>query len=523
MVTASGRYEDLVSLFADWRVFQKPKRADGVPDYTADAMAVQHRELAAYQRRLAAIDPSAWPISQQVDWHVVRAEMNGLDFDHRVLRPWANNPAFYATVFPQRSDQPAREGPHADAAVELWTYTFPLTPERAEQMDAGIRIIPKLLEQAKANLVGNGRDLWVFGTRTIRGQSADLERLASRVADAPANLKADVQRARDATDAFAAWLDARTSSKTGPSGVGVENYNWYLKNVQLVPYTWQDEVTLMARELARAHTLLSLEEQRNAALPPPVPIASAEEHARRFNDAVAEYMAFLKDHDILTIRDYMAPALRAQIGHFNPGPREFFTEVDYRDPEVMRTHGYHWFDLARLANEPHPSPIRRGALLYNIFDTRTEGHATGWEEMMLQAGMFDARPRSRELVYVLLAQRAARALGDLRMHANESTLEQAAEFASANTPRGWLRLDGNTVRGEQHLYLQQPAYGTSYLIGKIQIERLLAARRRQLGDGFTFKRFMDQFDAAGLIPAALVTWELTGQPPDFIHAPAPGR
>jgi hypothetical protein len=45
------------------------------------------------------------------------------------------------------------------------------------------------------------------------------------------------------------------------------------------------------------------------------------------------------------------------------------------------------------------------------------------------------------------------------MHSNEMTLEQAATFASTNTPRGWLRLDAATVRGEQHLYLQQPTYG----------------------------------------------------------------
>jgi uncharacterized protein (DUF885 family) len=177
----------------------------------------------------------------------------------------------------------------------------------------------------------------------------------------------------------------------------------------------------------------------------------------------------------------------------------------------MRTHGYHWFDLARMAHDPHPSPIRKGPLLYNIFNTRTEGHATGWEEMMLQAGMFDARPRSRELIYVLLAQRAARALGDLRMHANQATLEQAAEFAASNTPRGWLRLEADTVRAEQHLYLQQPAYGTSYLIGKMQIEQLIAERRRQLGSAFTLKGFMGEFDAAGLIPVSLIRWELTGE------------
>ena len=144
----------------------------------------------------------------------------------------------------------------------------------------------------------------------------------------------------------------------------------------------------------------------------------------------------------------------------------------------MRTHGYHWFDKARMAHDPQPSPVRREALLYNIFNTRTEGHATGWEELMMQAGMFDARPRSRELVYVLVAERAARALGELFMQANLMTLEQAAAFACANTPRGWLRMDGNLVRDEQHLYLQQPGYGPSYLVGKIEIEKLLAERRQ---------------------------------------------
>jgi uncharacterized protein (DUF885 family) len=102
------------------------------------------------------------------------------------------------------------------------------------------------------------------------------------------------------------------------------------------------------------------------------------------------------------------------------------------------------------------------------------------------------------------------------MHANEVTLEQAAEFASANTPRGWLRLDGRTVRGEQHLYLQQPVYGTSYLVGKTQLEMLLAARRQQLGDAFRLRRFMDELEAAGLIPVSLITWELTGRASDDI-------
>jgi hypothetical protein len=507
----SNRYGDLVSFFGEWRAFQKPKVLDGVPDYGVAAMTAQQRELDSFRRRLEAIDPSGWPVAQQVDYHIVRAELNGLDFDHRVLKPWANNPAFYVTVFSEESDQPAREGPFAHGAVELWTYRFPLSPEAAAKIDAGIRSIPRLLAQAKTNLTGNGRDLWVFGAKSIRQQSAELAGLAAQSNAAPGSLKADVEKARQATDGFAAWLESQTASKTGRSGVGIDNYNWYLKNVQLVPYTWQEEVALMERELARSHALLAMEEQRNARLPAPEPVASDDEYSRRFNAAVTEYMAFLRDHEILSVRDFMEPALRAKIGSYRSGPREFFSEVDYRDPEIMRTHGYHWFDKAWMVHEPASSPIRREALLYNIFNTRTEGHATGWEELMMQAGMFDARPHSHELVYILIAERAARALGELKMHSNEMTLEQASAFACAHTPRGWLRMDGDLVRAEQHLYLQQPGYGTSYLIGKIEIEKLLADRRQQLAENFTMKRFMDEFNAAGLIPAALLRWELTGR------------
>ncbi len=516
---SAGGHEDLLSFFKDFRAFQKPRLVDGVPDYSAAAMAAQQGQIAAYRKRLAAIDPSGWPIPQQVDWHVVRAEVNGLDFDHRVLKPWANNPAFYVTVFGEESDQPAREGPFAVGAVEVWSYKFPLSADDAAKVGAGIRAIPGLLAQAKTNLTGNGRDLWTYGAKSIRQQSGELANLGKKLGGRPANLAAaesarlatEVEKARQATDDFAAWVESKVPSKTGPSGVGIENYDWYLKNVQLVPYTFEEERALMERELARSKAMLAMEEIRNAKLPVQEPVAgSAAEYDRKFGDAVAEYMAFLKDHDILTIEPWMDAALRARIGSYGPPPREFFSEVDYRDPEVLRTHGYHWFDKGFLVHQPPADPIRREVLLYNIFNTRTEGHATGWEELMMQAGMFDARPRSRELVYILVAQRAARALGELGMQSNQMTLEQAAAFTCAHVPRGWLRMDGNLVRGEQHLYLQQPGYGTSYLIGKMEIDKLIAEKKQQLGEKWRTKDFMDDFNSRGQIPAALIRWEMTG-------------
>src|SRR5262249_60696991 len=119
-----------------------------------------------------------------------------------------------------------------------------------------------------------------------RKPGATLGQLAERIADTPNlpdTLKGSIEQAKQATDDLVAWLDAQAASKSGPSGIGVESYDWYLKHVQLAPYTWQDEVALMERELARAHAYLAAEGQRNAALPPPAPVADANDYERRVN------------------------------------------------------------------------------------------------------------------------------------------------------------------------------------------------------------------------------------------------
>ena len=508
--------ESLATLFRDWRQFQQPRLVQGVPDYSAGAMAAQRAALPRMQARLRAIDTTGWSIAQQIDWQLVRAEMNGLEFDHRVLRPWAENPAFYVTVFADQSDQPRREGPQAEGSLELWKYAQPLSAADAATITAGLTRVAPLLAQARRNLVGNRHDLWEYASNAFKEQDAALASVIARAGDTTSALAVAARNARNATREFAAWVAAQSVGKRGPSGIGEANYDWYLRNVQLVPLTYRETRTLLERELGRAHAFLALEEQRNAALPPLVPVASAAEHAARFPAAVDSYVAWLRGHQILEVRDWMAPALRARVGGFSPGPREFFTEVDYRDPVVMRTHGYHWIDMERIVREPNASPVRSSILLYNIFNTRTEGLATAWEEMMLQAGLFDASPRSRELIYVLVAQRAARALGELLMHGQQRPVTQAAEFAVANTPRGWLRTGGGLVWFEQHLYLQQPGYGISYLIGKMDLERTLQRRKQQQGETFRMDLFMRDVERAGLIPASLLRWELTGELPDDV-------
>src|SRR5262245_19228603 len=140
-------HEDLVRLFTEWRAFQPPPIRDGAPDYTAAAMQEQQRRLVVYRGRLDAIDTSAWPVAWRVDAELVRAEMNGLDFDHRVLRPWVRDPAFYSVVVDSESDTPLKEGPALAGAIELWRLTFPLPAEETAAFRARLQAIPRLLDQ----------------------------------------------------------------------------------------------------------------------------------------------------------------------------------------------------------------------------------------------------------------------------------------------------------------------------------------------------------------------------------------
>ena len=72
----------------------------------------------------------------------------------------------------------------------------------------------------------------------------DMGTLAERVNPSRTQLLAAIAQARTATDQFAQWLRDESASKTGPSGIGKEQYTWYLRNVLLLPLSWEEEVTI---------------------------------------------------------------------------------------------------------------------------------------------------------------------------------------------------------------------------------------------------------------------------------------
>jgi hypothetical protein len=509
---------DLHALFADWRRFHDARPADGVPDYTPAGNAARAQGLKAFEARLAAIDTAGWAVADKVDWQLVRAEMNGLKFDLEMAKPWERDPAWYVSIWSAQSDTPAHEGPVHIAPIDVWQYRFPLSKADAARLAGELAHIAPLLMQARGNLTGNASDIWNASIITLTEQADSLRDLQGKV-KGHRNAERATAAALAATEEFIAWVKAEAPKKTGPSGVGVEAYNWYLKHVQLSPYTWSDEVAILKRELERAHAGLRLEENHHKALPALTsPTNQAEWDAKSMAD-IDHFIRFMDETGVATIQPWMKPELVKRIGKWLPPEQQnFFAIAQGRAPNSLFAHFYHWWDLAEMQARPHPSPIRRGPLLYNVWVSRAEGNATAMEAMMLDAGLFDKEPRSREVVWIMQAQRAARGLASLYAQANMIDLKAAMAMQVNRTPNGWMSPDLPLLGFEQSLYLRQPGYGPSYITGKAQIEQLFAELAEQeraglSGDRFTVKGFYDRLGGFGMIPVSLIRQQWLNLPP----------
>ena len=509
----TNNYQDLVDLFKDWRKFESPPLLNGAPDYTQERFNNDQEKFSELRNKLNNFDINKWSISNQIDWHIVRAEMNGYDFNYRILRPWQRDPAFYQTIWMSQSDVPAHEGPTNHGVLEFWMYDIPLNQESEKKLLKELKSITPFLEQARINLTGNAKELWVAGIENLRKQRDNLIVIKTSLnLEDNHTINKEINTAIKSTEDFITWLEKESKNKTGPSGIGKENYTWYQKNVHLLPMTWEDEVRLLQRELDRAWSSLKLEEHNNKGLPELIPTNSPGDFRELTEKGVRRFIDFIKEKEIMPFKENMEPALREHMGKYVPeNERNFFNIGLHLDPLPLYSHFVHWFDLAEMRDNPHKSPIRRKALLYNIFDTKNEGIATGVEEMFMHAGLYNDSPRSKEIVWIMIAQRAARGLGSLYAHANEMTMQEAGGVHVKWTPRRWMNREPHLLQFEQHLYLRQPGYGTSYITGKYMLEKILAEYAEKLekeNKKFTLKDFFKNFNEAGNIPISLVRWQM---------------
>lgn len=507
-------YDELVGLFQEFRAFVAPTQVDGVPDYRREAMAAQRRTLQGFLDRLDAIDDSSWTVAQRADYLLVLAEMRGLEFQHRVVKPWARDPAFYSTTN-------LGFGPKMHGAMSI--PELPLTEVDADALLLSLGAVPDILEQARRNLTEARGDLARLGIKQKRIEQNVYERLALDTAEQYPDVAIVASAAADATALFIEWLQSIESSLPPSGGIGRENYDWYLRHVLLFPYSWEEMRILGEREYQRSMVFLKFEEHRHSHLPMIEPATSMAEFERRRAEADRDLLRFLQGQKIMTVPDWLVPpvgegpyVLPADRDPEKPGPfdppikRHFFRETEDRDPRPLRAHNLpgHQLDQMLLSRDQHP--IRGERRLFFISGTRVEGWAFYLEELIQQTGFLDDRPKAREINYILQAKRAARVLPELKLHDRSWTYEEALASLTGRTPY-WMGPDDPIAEFDLELYLRQPGYGIGYYMGKVQLEELFAEIAAKRGRKFDLREFHDEFLAYGVIPISLIRWQMTGK------------
>ncbi len=518
MPEGSGSYEDLVSLFQQFLLWKDPARARGdvpnkdiagkvaevYPDYSEKAVNERRGRMRDLQVQLEDMAVVDWERHQQVDYLAVRSRFDQHDFTLNVSKPWSRDPGFYV-----------------DQMLRITFAELPLDVDETAALRTRLAAISLLVDQAKNNLTevaADYADLAIFNLTNADGVGHGYpyrktppagvigwyEDFLGRAEKKQPDLVADIEAAKNSVEEFHQWLSDNRDEMTGKGGVGREKFDWYLRHVKLMPYDADQIVTLGQRELERLWSVYALEQHRNRRLPVIELPKSAEDYARRIAETDSRIRKFLVEEDIITIPDYIKELDTNVPWIVRPNGPNFWEQVQYRDPTPDHLHAVipgHRFDGVVERHNTHPirGKITSGA--------RTEGWGVYLEEGMMNAGIIDDLPRVRELIYVFGIFRAARVPADVWLQLNKMTVSEVVDWWMERVP--WL--DKDVARVDAEIYLRRPpGYGLGYTVGMLQMQELLADRKRQLGDDFVLKDFHDTFMAAGRLPMSLIRWEMTG-------------
>jgi uncharacterized protein (DUF885 family) len=125
-------------------------------------------------------------------------------------------------------------------------------------------------------------------------------------------------------------------------------------------------------------------------------------------------------------------------------------------------------------------------------------YGEGWglyaERLADEMGLY-ATPLQRIGMLTLDSLRAGRLVVDTGIHAKGWTRQQAIDFLHEHTA-----LTRSSVAAEIDRYIADPGQATSYLVGRLEIERLRADAASRLGTRFSILSFHDTVLHGGMVP-----------------------
>jgi uncharacterized protein (DUF885 family) len=519
--------------FWDWRAVEQPISTDDIPrlqrptgwlsDWSAGAVSRYKDQLAEFEARWKGIDPAAWPVSRQVDYRLIGSALARVRWELDHLRSWERNPGFYV-------DQ------SLGAYYHLLLPPPPFDAERSRHILATLNSIPGTLEEAKKNLKTPAAPftrLAIDELRNIRPRLLQSVQNLKPMLDSAVSqdMDAGAEKAVAALESYRAWLEERLPQMPAETAIGRDNYVYFLKNVALLPYTPEQLLAVGHQEWARSVSSQTYEEHRNLGKPALALFrdeAEQIERAKEDEQAIRRYLevkgilslpAWMQHYRLARMPGYLVPLdgiweaddftgpsrLKENSTRYilPPGPNlGYFASTMAKDPRGLIVHEGipgHYCQLA--LSWAAPDPIRR-----HYYDSSAnEGIGFYAEEMLLDAGLFDDSPRSREFIWNFMRLRALRVEVDVKLALGGFNTDQAAEYLMNTVP-----MDRQTAHSEVALFATTPGQAISYQIGKLQIHEFLAEAHRKTGKSFSLRAFHDFLWQNGNIPIALQRWEFLG-------------
>jgi uncharacterized protein (DUF885 family) len=535
-VAVPASADDLASLageFWAWRAVHQPFSEDDIPrltrplgwraDWSPAAFAARRDALVKFEARWKALEPSGRPMSQRVDHRLIGSAIARVRWELEVLRGYRRNPGFYIDQTLGAVFLPLLPPPPFDA-------------ERSAEIVRRLESIPETLAHARVNLDEARAPFAKLATLSLKDARPRLLTLARELkpylaAESAARLDPATERAASALDAYRDWLVERLPRMATDTAVGRENYVFFLKSVALMPFTPEQILAMGRQEVERAVAFEAYEQRRNQGLPPLSLLSDqAAVVARERNDeaAVRRFLeergilsipAWLKHYSFAPVPAYVVPLRSLGVTDDLTGPGRLDRDAVSYFPEVSPSLGY--FDLAG-AHDPRTGIVHEGAhymqlalswahedeIRRHYYDSGpNEGIAFYNEEMLLQAGLFDDNPRTREIIYNMARLRALRVEVDVKLALGLFTIEQGALYLQASVP-----MDAETASWEAAFFATIPGQAITYQIGKLQILGFLADARRKEGEAFSLRAFHDSLWKNGNVPLALQRAEYLGEP-----------
>jgi uncharacterized protein (DUF885 family) len=526
--------DKLADDFWKWRAKYAPFNGDDVPrmerpggirDWSRASVDQRRKDLAHFEARWKKIDIHNWTVSRQVDYRLVGSALSRVRWELDVNPSWKRDPTFYISQT-------------LTALVEALTVPAPYDEARSKEILARIQNIPAILEQGAQNLDKPPAPFAIVAIAALDGVRERLRKMAAALRAsttlAEQELNSAVERAADALEKFRANLEQKLPALPQQTALGRNAYVFFLKNVALMPYSPEELLAMGRQEWSRSVAFEVYEKNRNRDVPP---LKIADNIDNWIKDAAAkeqQVRKFLEDRGIVTVPDwvqhwtlrstpdYLRAAGFTETDDFTspsrlsenciryvPEPSDklgYFWRATAMDPRPICVHEGipgHYFQLC--LSWKHEDPIRR-----HYYDSGpNEGLGFYSEEMMLQAGLFDDSPHTREIIYNFMRLRALRVEVDVKLALGEFTLEQAAKYLHEKVP-----MDEQTARQEATAFATGPGQAIDYQIGKLQIVKFLAEVRMKQGDKFSLRAFHDFVWKNGNVPISLQRWEFLGDASD---------